>query len=221
MATRTAITAATQLARHSLRHGGRRWLATPAGAQTTATGTVAAVESTGAAQGGWFRRKVWLPTKQGFIDMVTDYKDVFVDMGKSIVKHPFRTMIQLSIVGGLVWATEVCPTEQDYNQALRTAQVELSELSELVRNRKSHDFVLPLVQLYNEGRLRFVDCGFFMLVLQRKSPTTVGLFREQYISFPEQVARLPEMVVDIGFNKHFFFLKRFMHDYDINEFEEY
>lgn len=152
-------------------------------------------------------------------NVVTDYATVFKDFAKGIRDSPFRAVVKLSALGFVYFVYHENPNEQSYVDGLIENANDLLQLSDLIRNPKSDQYIQELISYRNQGRLRRKSFGLFSLIMMGEYGEQCDLYNAKCYYLQPRWNQLWKQVVDVGFLGHWYFLEKAMKDYDINEAE--
>ncbi|KAJ8385863.1 hypothetical protein AAFF_G00179290 [Aldrovandia affinis] len=151
--------------------------------------------------------------------LLTDYKEACREAVVSAWERPFKASVYLGLLGG-AWACCLTnPDDTSFEALLLESANQLGLLSPWIRSGISDGHVQSLVQLRNEGRLRYASLGVASLTYRADYDPTVSLYeaRCSFLSVPW--VELPDRVLDMGFAGRWWVLDSKMKDYDINEEE--
>ena len=152
-------------------------------------------------------------------NVITDYATVFKDFAKGIRDKPIRAALKLSALGGLYFVYHENPDEQSYIAGLIENANDLLQLSDLIRNPNSDQYIQELVGYHNQGRLTRKSLGLFSLMFVQEYGEQCDLYNAQCYYLQSRWHQLWRQVVDIGILNHWYFLEKAMKDYDVNEAE--
>ncbi len=149
--------------------------------------------------------------------ILTDYIEVFKDLGKASWNHPFKASIYLSI-GSLV--TAAVTTRPDYRQYLNDVlgyANELSMCSEHVRNPRAQNYIDDVIRCHSDKRLTYVNLGIAALIIRQPRSAYCCNFQETCSSLQPRLWTLGQRVVDVGVAGRWLLLDTELKDYDIND----
>lgn len=103
----------------------------------------------------------WLSYWKG---LVSDYRDVFLDVGKQMKEKPIRATI-LGALGGLaIYSLKHNPNENDFIEQLRTYNTKMVLVDADCHNPATSEHLIFLERCYNEGIVRRLSVGIFSVL---------------------------------------------------------
>ncbi len=149
--------------------------------------------------------------------ILSDYVEVFKDLGKAAWKRPFKATVYIS-VGSLI--TAVVKMRPDYslylNDVLNYAN-ELSMCSEEVRNPRAKEYIDDIIVCHNDRRLTYVNLGVTALIIRKPHSDHCCNFQETCTSLQPRMWTIGQRVVDVGVAGHWLLLDTELKDYDVND----
>ena len=152
-------------------------------------------------------------------NVFTDYKLVFKDSYEYVKEKPFRSVTTLAALAGLYFVYEHNPDVNSYEDAVLECANELLQISHLIRNPASDNYVQNILKYRNQERLRIQSFGILSLVWVSEFGPGCDLYEKQCEYVQPRWKTFPERLIDIGILGHWYFLERAMKDYDVNEAE--
>lgn len=145
--------------------------------------------------------------------------EVSKDIAKEARLHPLKTLVYFLSGGMLLAAWEQRPDSATYiNDVLEYAN-ELAQCSEVVRNPHSQAYIERIAQLYSDDCLRYVNCGFFAIMMQRPHNPRCKNYHLVCKHLQPSIRTADQRVVDVGWWGRWYVLEREMVDFDVNEEE--
>ncbi len=150
---------------------------------------------------------------------IDDYMQVAKDTRESVKSHPYRFTIMCLIGGALTAMWLKNPDHHSYTEEVLCYSNEISQCSEHTRNKEAHRYVSDVINKQCTGLLCHINLGVLSVVI------TTPSYKECYI-YPQRCSYLQPKwndywtrIVDIGFWNQWWFLKKQMTNFDINEDE--
>ena len=153
------------------------------------------------------------------INIFVDYKAVFKDFCHQAKEKPFRSLTALAALGSLYYVYEQNPDVNSYEDTVLEYANELLQISHLIRNPSSDNYVQKILKFRSQERIRIQSFGIFSLVWVAEFGPDCDLYEKHcYYTQPRWKA-FPQKVIDVGFLGHWYNLEKAMKDYDVNEAE--
>lgn len=111
------------------------------------------------------------------------------------------------------------PDEFTYVDQLTRATTDLTLLSATIRNPESANLVRNIQRLKNEGLLRCFSFGIFSIIWLDNYHSDCSIYSSQCSFLKPKYLTFHERILDVGFFGDWYFLKKGMIDYDVNENE--
>ena len=151
------------------------------------------------------------------INALRDYKDVFVEAGKSAKLRPIKSLIYGGIGTGITYCAYKSPSLAHFDSAALENHHRLLMLSLRLRNPCSEEYINRVRQLVTEKRLGYRNLGIISLLYQTHSNKELKEFSAVFLS-PRWVD-YADRIVDVGFLGSWYYMDQAMRDYDINDQE--
>lgn len=152
-------------------------------------------------------------------NVFVDYKAVFVDFCQYVKKKPLRSATTLATLLGLYYIYEENPGTNSYEDAVLECSNDLLQLSHLIRNPSSDNYVRKLLKYRSQGRIRIQSFGLLSVAYVSEFGPSCDLYENHCKYVQPRWNTFPQRVIDIGILGHWYFLEKAMKDYDINEAE--
>ena len=152
-------------------------------------------------------------------NVFVDYKAVFKDSYLYAKEKPLRSATTLGVILGLYYLYHENPDVNSYEDALLDCANELLQISHLVRNPSSDNYVQKLLKYRNQERIRIQSFGILTLVWLSEFGPSCDLYEKHCEYVQPRWKSFPQRVIDIGILGHWYFLEEAMKDYDVNEAE--
>lgn len=153
------------------------------------------------------------------INIFVDYKTVFKEFFQHAKEKPFRSLTTLAGLGGLYYIYQQNPDVNSYDDAVVECANELLQISHLIRNPSSDDYVQKILKFRNQERIRIQSFGLLSLVWVSEFGPDCDLYEKHCYYTQPRWRGFPQKVMDVGFLGHWYFLEKAMKDYDVNEAE--
>lgn len=153
----------------------------------------------------------------GFFNSIfTDYKAAVLDAVQDMKDAPRKATFYISLLTSGAVLAKTSPSESHFETALSDCHHDLLLLGDPIRNRQSDDHIQTIQMYYREGRIRYTNCGLFSLIWLAGYKPAVDTFdarcklvRPQWLDFHKQV-------LDVGVLGRWFYLRKAMHEFDVN-----
>eukprot|EP00045_Choanoeca_perplexa_P005546 m.46841 g.46841 ORF g.46841 m.46841 type:complete len:176 (+) comp13180_c0_seq2:91-618(+) len=161
-------------------------------------------------------RNTVVASKDATVEMVRDYRDVFVKMGKDAIANPIGATLKLAAAIGFGYVCSQAPDEYSFESQLMDANSDLIECAG-VHSAKSYDYIQPRMELRGQGRLAFLYLGPINVVYSKPYRDELKEFSGTWQPWVEGWMWTYNHVMDVGYMKHWPALEQAMEDYDIPE----
>ncbi|XP_056426473.1 mitochondrial import inner membrane translocase subunit Tim29 [Hyla sarda] len=151
--------------------------------------------------------------------LLRDYKEACKDIVVGAKEHPGKAATYLSLLAGVGICSSAAPSEDSFRSSLLEASASLLLLSPWTRSGRSDGHVQRLVDLSNQGRLRYVNLQVLSLVYEAPYDPDCDLYNTQCPHLQPRISDFPSRVLDIGFLGQWWLLKEKMKEFDVNEEE--
>lgn len=148
--------------------------------------------------------------------LLTDYRDVFLDVGKQIREKPIRASIYGAIGSSAVYSFKHNPSEADFIQQLRSHNAKLVLVDPACQNPISSQYLTFLERCYNEGIVRRLSVGIFSLIWLDNFDRALGLYKATCSFTKPDLLTWHHRIIDVGFMDKWWKIDKQMIDYDIN-----
>lgn len=148
-----------------------------------------------------------------------DYNAVFKDSYLYVKEKPLRSATTLGVLLGLYYLYHENPDVNSYEDALLECSNELLQLSHLIRNPSSDNYVQKLLKYRNQERIRIQSFGILSLVWVSEFGPSCDLYEKHCEYVQPRWKSFPQQMIDVGILGHWYFLEKAMIDYDVNEAE--
>ena len=153
------------------------------------------------------------------INIFVDYKAVFKDFFHQAKEKPFRSLTALAALGSLYYVYEQNPDVNSYEDTVLECANELLQISHLIRNPSSDNYVQKILKFRSQERIRIQSFGIFSLVWVAEFGPDCDLYEKHCHYTQPRWKAFPQKVIDVGFLGHWYNLEKAMKDYDVNEAE--
>jgi len=153
------------------------------------------------------------------MNIVNDYKTVFVEIGQDMKRRPIKSSIYISLLttGGVMYKTN--PGAKEFHARLTESVTELMLVSDLIRNPSSAKAIDKLVELDSQTRLRCYSLGLFSIMCVKHCSPEVGLYASTCKYLKPHWTEFHKTIVDVGVFGRWIYIEKAMEDYDINSDE--
>lgn len=148
--------------------------------------------------------------------LLSDYADVFKDLFSSCLNRPVKTLVYLSVAGGLSLGCVNRPDMRAYVNDVLEYSNELSMCSAAIRSPKAKRYIDSLITMETDGYLQCVNVGIASLIIRKHHSTYCSNYHKTCPSLQPRSWTVHERVVDIGVWGQWLLLETEMKDYDIN-----
>ena len=152
-------------------------------------------------------------------NIFVDYKAVFKDSYLYVKEKPLRSAATSGVLLGLYYLYHENPDVNSYEDALLECSNELLQLSHLIRNPSSDNYVQKLLKYRNQERIRVQSFGILSLVWVSEFGPSCDLYEKHCEYVQPRWNSFPQRMIDVGILGHWYFLEKAMIDYDVNEAE--
>ncbi|KAL4658074.1 hypothetical protein GN956_G1893 [Arapaima gigas] len=151
--------------------------------------------------------------------LLGDYREACREVLIGARERPLKACIYVGLLGGAWACYHTNPDDTSFESNLLNMANKLGLLSPWIRSRLSDSHVQGLLQLQNQGRLRYVSLGMVSMMYRADYDPASSLYeaRCSFLSVPW--SELPGRVLDVGFAGRWWVLDARMRDYDVNEEE--
>lgn len=150
-------------------------------------------------------------------NLLIDYRDVFIDIGKQSKARPIRTAIYAGAAAAIYSSINRNPTETDFLDNLRKCTHDMMVVSENCHNPVSAQYVRFLERCYNEGIIRRLNLGVCSLLWLDNYDKALGLYKTTCTYLQPEYLAWHTRIIDVGFWNVWWQLQKKMTDYDVNE----
>ncbi|XP_053572019.1 mitochondrial import inner membrane translocase subunit Tim29 [Bombina bombina] len=151
--------------------------------------------------------------------LLHDYSEACKDIVVGAKERPGKAAFYITLLAGAGVCSSKAPSEDSFQCAVLDASASLLLLSAWTRSGKSDQHVQRLTNLWNQGRLRYLNLIFFSLIYETPYDSECDLYPASCPHLQPRWKDFPSRVLDIGFFSHWWFLHFKMKDYDVNEEE--
>ncbi|XP_072255674.1 mitochondrial import inner membrane translocase subunit Tim29 [Pyxicephalus adspersus] len=151
--------------------------------------------------------------------LLHDYREACKDIVVGAKERPGKAAFYISLLAGIGVCSSKAPTEDSFQSSLLEASSDLLLLSPWTRNGKSDQHIQRLMELGNEGRLRYINFTIFSLMYEAPYDGECDLYSTQCSHLKPRWTEFPNRVLDVGFFGRWWLLQNKMNDFDINEEE--
>lgn len=152
-------------------------------------------------------------------NVFVDYKAVFVDFAKGVIKKPLKSATCFAGLGGVYGTYRFNPDERVYVDLMLSNANDLLQVSKTIRNPVSDTYTQDILKLYYEGRLKRQSFLLFSVMLVEDFSRHSDSYEKHcYYTKPRWIY-LWKQVIDVGILGHWVNLEKSMDNYDINSQE--
>ncbi|KAI6655545.1 hypothetical protein LOD99_2044 [Oopsacas minuta] len=157
--------------------------------------------------------------KQSITNILTDYAETFRSFGKYFRDNPIKCSISSSAFLLLAYFTYHCPDKYSYANEIISNTNEISLLPYRLRKRTTQDQIFHLMLLLDQGSICTFSIGPCRIAYKRRTPFNNRLyyFNSKFL-IPSHLTFL-DRILDIGFMNKWWFMDKFMLDYDVSDEE--
>jgi hypothetical protein len=149
--------------------------------------------------------------------LVTDYKEMFLDTGREMKNKPFKTSVYATLLGGSYYCCKNNPDEQTYFEEIRKYNNDMMLVSEATQNPTSTEYLKFIERCNNQGILRRLTLGVVSFIWLDNYDKNLALYKSTCTYLKPEYLTFHERIIDVGFLNKFWKLTEKMVDYDINE----
>lgn len=150
------------------------------------------------------------------MNIVDDYKTVFIEIGQDMKSRPVKSSIYVSLLTTMGVLFKTNPGPQEFQKRLTESVTDLMLVGDLIRNPTSEKALDELCDLNNQKRLRCFNFGLFSLMCVRNTNPEVGLYSSTCKHLKPHWTELHKTILDVGLFGRWIYLEKAMQDYDIN-----
>ncbi|KAL4237077.1 hypothetical protein ACF0H5_005461 [Mactra antiquata] len=151
-----------------------------------------------------------------FKNILNDYKDVAIETGQDMKKHPLKSSIYISLITSTLVLMKTRPSEQNLHDRLTECTTDIMLVGERIRNPKSETAIDEYSRYANEGRLRCYNLGVCTLVCLKSHSKDVKLYSANCKYTEPHWTEFFSTVYDVGVFGKWRNLEKAMIDFDIN-----
>lgn len=156
----------------------------------------------------------WLAYWKG---LVTDYRDVFLDVGKQMKAKPIRATIYGGIGGSTVYSFKHNPSETDFVEQLRDYNTKMVLTAAGCHNPVASEYLIYLERCHNERVIRRLSFGIFSVLWIDNYDRALSLYKATCAHTKPDLQTWHKRIIDIGFMDKWWKINEKMIDYDVNE----
>ncbi|XP_029441526.1 mitochondrial import inner membrane translocase subunit Tim29 [Rhinatrema bivittatum] len=149
--------------------------------------------------------------------LLSDYAEACKDVALGVRERPGRAAFYLALLAGAGACARSTPAPGSFECSLLEAAGALLLLSPSVRSASADGHVQELLQLRDQGRLRYRSLGCCALVYRAAYDADCALYRASCRHLREGWAQFPARLLDVGFLGRWWLLRAKMRDFDVNE----
>lgn len=149
--------------------------------------------------------------------LCSDYRDVFLNVGKQIKEKPIRASVYGTMMGAAWYAAKHNPSERDFYDRLRKYNADLVLVNPVCLNPVSADYLTFVERSRNEGIVRKLNLGICSLLWLDNYDRAVALYQATCTYTQPDYLTWHQRIIDVGFLDKWWTLEKKMLDYDVNE----
>ena len=149
-------------------------------------------------------------------NVLSDYTYVAKDTGVYIKKHPIRFMLMCLTGCGAsaMWIKN--PEMNGFIEEVLDYSNEISQCSELTRNKAAQNYLQNLIMMHHTGLIRYLNLGICSLIIMNSNYKDCHNFSEKCEYLQPKWWEFHDSLLDIGFWGRWWCLEREMVDFDVN-----
>ncbi|XP_031638590.1 mitochondrial import inner membrane translocase subunit Tim29 [Contarinia nasturtii] len=149
--------------------------------------------------------------------LVSDYRDVFMDVIKQAKEKPIRAAIYGGLGASTVYSFKHNPSESDHIEQLRTYNTKMVLVDPVCQNKVSSQYLTFVERCHNEGIVRRLNLGIVSLLWLDNYDRALGLYKATCSFTRPELITWHQRIIDVGFLDKWWKIEEKMIDYDINE----
>ncbi|KPP62558.1 hypothetical protein Z043_119249 [Scleropages formosus] len=151
--------------------------------------------------------------------LLGDYREACREVVVGAWERPLKASAYIGLLAGAWVSYRTNPDDGSFESGLLEMANKLGLLSPWIRSGPSDSHVQGLLQLRNQGRLRYASLGVASVMYRADYDPATGLYEARCSFLSAPWAELPGRVLDVGFAGRWWLLDARMRDYDVNEEE--
>ncbi|XP_042299913.1 mitochondrial import inner membrane translocase subunit Tim29 [Sceloporus undulatus] len=151
--------------------------------------------------------------------LLQDYAEAFAEVVRGIRRRPGLAGLWAAVLSGAVGCSLRSPGEASFEAGLLEASGALLLLSPGTRSTTAKAHLRRLLELRDQGRLRFQSLLLLSVVYEAPFDAGADLYLARCPHLQPRWAELPRRLLDVGFWGQWWVLRARMKDADINEEE--
>lgn len=149
--------------------------------------------------------------------LMTDYRDVFLDVGKQMKAKPIRASIYGAFGGSVIYSYKHNPSNTEFIDQLRTNNNKMVLMDPVCHNPATSEHLVFLERCYNQGIVRRLSAGIFSVLWLDNYDQAVSLHKATCSYTKPDLLTWHNRIVDVGFLDKWWKLQDKMTEYDVNE----
>lgn len=149
--------------------------------------------------------------------LITDYRDVFLDVLKQSKEKPLRAAVYASLGASTIYGFKHNPSETDYIEQLRTYNTKMVLMDPVCQNKVSSQYLTFVERCYNEGIVRRLNLGIVSLLWLDNYDRALCLYKATCSFTQPELITWHQRIIDVGFLDKWWKIEEKMIDYDIND----
>uniref|UniRef100_A0A336K0N7 CSON013653 protein n=1 Tax=Culicoides sonorensis TaxID=179676 RepID=A0A336K0N7_CULSO len=145
-----------------------------------------------------------------------DYKDMLIDTGKHMIKHPVKTVVYATTGYSTYILYKNNPDFEDFKKDFQNNKNQLILVHHSCQNPVSAKHIKDLEQWFNQGVVKRLTFGIVSFIWIDNFDKDVSLYKATCNYLKPPYSTFNERVIDIGFWNKFWILEDRMKDYDVN-----
>ncbi len=160
--------------------------------------------------------RLWNGVRDYLKNVYADYKTVLLETAVAVRQKPHKGLLGCGIVLSMYYAYRTNPNLDDFVCALNANRLQVLLLSDLIRNPTGDRHLNSVMQLFNEDRIRWVNCTFFTVIYRSDFSRADSTYEARCKIVQPRWWQFPERIVDVGAFNRWFKLNQAMIAYDVN-----
>lgn len=160
--------------------------------------------------------RIWNSVRDYLRNVYVDYKTVLLETAVAVQQKPHKGLLGFGIISSMYYAYRTNPSLNDFICALNANRLRVLLLSDLIRNPTADQYLNSVMQLFNEDRIRWMNCVFFTVIYRSEFSRADSTYEARCKILQPRWWQFHERVVDVGAFNLWFKLDQAMIDYDVN-----
>lgn len=154
--------------------------------------------------------------KKYIVTLYNDYSAVMKEGMDEWRQKPWKGVLTVGAVGGIIYAIKTNPDEKNFMENLIEDRLKLSQVGDSSRNPSSTEYVEQMAQKMNRGLIRRTNLILFSIIWQSDYDEKCDLYAAHCKNLKPKWREFHRRILDVGVFGRWYNLNRAMIDYDVN-----